>query len=67
MSRAEYERNLEAKRNDSAFMEDILPLLPAGVVYDPVVALNLVLSRLIVKLPGEPWKGKGSGLLSNGE
>jgi predicted nucleotidyltransferase component of viral defense system len=59
VSRAEFEMNLEAKRKDTAFLGDIMPLLPAGVVYDPVEALDQVLSRLIAKLPGAPWKGAG--------
>lgn len=62
VSRAEYERNLESKRRDAGFMEDIRPLLPAGVVYDPVEALETIRNRLVAILPGAPWKGERAGV-----
>lgn len=57
VSRAEYEENLNSKLRNRSFLEDIEPLLPTGVSYDVAQAAALVGQRLIVKLPGEPWKG----------
>jgi hypothetical protein len=39
------------------FLEDIKPLIPTDINYDPVIAADMVLGELITKLPGEPWKG----------
>jgi hypothetical protein len=47
-----------AKLNDPAFLEDITPLLPAGVAYHPTIAGFLIQKRLIDRLRGEPWKGR---------
>jgi len=58
ISRAEFEKNLAAKLNDPAFLEDITPLLPAGVAYHPTIAGFLIQKRLIDRLRGEPWKGR---------
>lgn len=57
ISRGEFEMNLTAKLNDPAFLDDINPLLPAGVEYDAINAGKLIQERLIAKLHGDPWKG----------
>jgi len=57
VSRAEFEVNLAAKLATAAFREDVRPLVAADVNYDPPEAAELVLTELISKLPGEPWKG----------
>ena len=57
VSRAEFEENLDSKLRNRSFLGDIEPLLPTGVSYDAAQAGALVGQRLIVKLPGEPWKG----------
>jgi predicted nucleotidyltransferase component of viral defense system len=61
ISRAEFEANLSRKLVSRAFLEDIVALLPAEAGYDPRVAAELVLTKLVVRLPGEPWKGGGEG------
>ena len=58
ISRAEFEKNLAAKLNDPAFLEDITPLLPAGVDYNPRIAGSLIQKRFIDRLRGKPWKGR---------
>ena len=60
ISRAEFEANLSAKLDMSAFCDDIGPLLPTGVIYDASAAGALVQARLIAKLHGEPWRSAGS-------
>jgi hypothetical protein len=51
------EENLTDKMQDDAFLEDVEPLLPTGITYRAETAYNLVSSRLIARLPGDPWKG----------
>jgi len=57
VSRAEFEANLAAKLESDVFLEDIKPLIPADIEYDPVVAADVVQGELISQLPGDPWKG----------
>jgi len=57
VSRAEFEANLAAKIKSNLFLDDIKPLIPADIEYDPVVAAENVKNELIAQLPGEPWKG----------
>ena len=57
VTRAQFEENLANKMQDDAFLEDVKPLLPTGVTYRAEIAYNLVSSRLIARLPGDPWKG----------
>jgi predicted nucleotidyltransferase component of viral defense system len=57
VTRAQFEENLANKMQDDAFLEDVKPLLPTGVTYQAENAYNLVSSRLITRLPGDPWKG----------
>jgi len=57
VARAQFERNLTAKLKDPAFLEDTVPLLATGRKYDLNAAAELVLSRLVSQIPGNPWKG----------
>jgi predicted nucleotidyltransferase component of viral defense system len=59
ISQAEYEANLTDKLRSLAFLEDIQPLLPTSAAYDVAAAGEIVRSRIIEKLPGDPWKGAG--------
>jgi len=59
VSRAEYEANLTEKLRSPVFLEDIQPLLSTGADYDVAAAGEIVRSRFIEKLPGDPWKGAG--------
>ncbi len=60
VTRAEFEANLAEKLNDSAFTDDIFPLLPHPIntTYDPLVAANHVQEKIIKLLPGDRWKKK---------
>lgn len=58
VTRAQFERNLALKMRDAQFVADIGPLLAAGYEWDAKAAAAAVSSRLIVLLPGRPWKGK---------
>ncbi|MFY9346043.1 MAG: nucleotidyl transferase AbiEii/AbiGii toxin family protein [Planctomycetota bacterium] len=60
VTRAEFERNLAQKERMPEFHGDVLPLLPVGSTYEPTAALALVRQRLIERLPGKPWRAKGS-------
>ncbi|MCP3957957.1 MAG: nucleotidyl transferase AbiEii/AbiGii toxin family protein [bacterium] len=55
ISRAQFEANLAAKREDRAFLEEVRPLLAQNSEFDPHRALDRVLGELIRLLPGEPW------------
>ena len=58
VSRAEFEANLAGKLTDSGFLADTGPLLaPRSSQFDPFAAAQVVMTRLIARLPGEPWKG----------
>jgi predicted nucleotidyltransferase component of viral defense system len=58
VSRAEYEANLSEKLDDNAFLEDINPLLKAGLPkFDAKAAGEIFKNRTLILLPGEPWKG----------
>ena len=73
VSRAEFEANLAEKLNDTAFVNDIFPLLPINPIalknsinpsehnidfYSPINDVIHVQERIISQLPGESWKGK---------
>ncbi|MCO5113410.1 MAG: nucleotidyl transferase AbiEii/AbiGii toxin family protein [Bdellovibrionaceae bacterium] len=61
VSRAQFESNLHGKLNDLTFTEDILPLLSKSAPkFDPVAEAEIIKSKLITLLPGEPWKGQKS-------
>jgi predicted nucleotidyltransferase component of viral defense system len=57
ISRAEFERNLLEKLRDPLFIEDIRPLLVPDTAYDPGEAAALVINRLAILIPGDPWQG----------
>jgi predicted nucleotidyltransferase component of viral defense system len=57
VTRAQFEQNIEAKLADRQFNADIGPLLAAGFKWESESAAEIVRSRLIEKLPGDPWKG----------
>lgn len=54
VTRAAFEANLEDKLADRAFVEDVAPLLAEPTSYDAGQAAQIMLERLISKLPGEP-------------
>ncbi len=58
VTRAQFERNFALKLHDPQFAADIGPLLAADFLWDIDVAGSLVSSRLIERLPGDPWKGE---------
>ena len=60
VTRAQFEENMANKMQDTAFLEDVVPLLPTEVTYQAKTAYELVSSRLIALLPGDPWKGAAS-------
>ena len=43
------------------FLEDIQPLIPGDVAYDPVAAAAIVQTELVARLAGEPWRGAEPG------
>ncbi len=57
VTRALFERNLAGKLRDPEFGADVGPLLAAAYKWDIAAAADIVSSRLIGLLPGEPWKG----------
>jgi hypothetical protein len=59
VTRAQFEKNIEAKLHDPQFNADIGPLLANGYSWDSESAGASVRSRLITRLPGEPWKVGG--------
>ncbi|MCB0411886.1 MAG: nucleotidyl transferase AbiEii/AbiGii toxin family protein [Bdellovibrionales bacterium] len=59
VSRAEFESNLHKKLNDRVFMEDIKPLLkPDAPDFNIAEQGELVKTRTLSLLPGDPWKGE---------
>jgi predicted nucleotidyltransferase component of viral defense system len=60
VSRAEFERTMEAKLRDRAFHADIGPMLMRGYHWDIAGPAALIGSHLIERLPGEPWQGDGN-------
>jgi len=59
VTRAQFEKNIAGKLSDPEFAADIGPLLAAGFDWNIKTAARIVLSRLIRRLPGAPWKGGG--------
>lgn len=58
ISRAQFEENLLSKRADGRFMGDMVKLIAAGLKYDPTIAVDEVLSKIIPSIPGDSWKRK---------
>lgn len=60
VSRAMFEENLTSKLRDSAFQADLRPLLRPGVDWSVDEAGAVVMTELITRLPGDPWRtGRG--------
>jgi predicted nucleotidyltransferase component of viral defense system len=57
ISRAEYEENLFNKRSSKDFLSDAKQVLPETAEWDPKVAFETVLRKLVEHLPGEAWQG----------
>lgn len=64
VSRAEFERNMEAKLHDPQFSSDIGALLAPGFEWDSAGAALRVHSQLIGRLAGDPWQGEEDNLPS---
>ena len=61
VSRAQFEENLHTKTQNRSFLADAQPLLRPDTQFDPHAAFQLVMRRLISRIPGEPWKGRKEG------
>lgn len=57
VTRAMFEANLDEKRGDERFRQDITSILREGIDWDLDTALDMVLREIIAHFPGEPWKG----------
>ena len=57
VTRAQFEENMAGKLRDPQFRADIGPLLSADFEWRVDEAAKLVGSRLIERLPGDPWRG----------
>lgn len=60
VTRALFEANLHEKSGRKDFRSDMDPLLRHGLSWDFDEALEVVLTEIITKLPGDPWKGDGA-------
>lgn len=60
VTRAQFEANLHEKSERKDFRSDMDPLLRHGLSWDFDEALEVVLTEIITKLPGDPWKGDGA-------
>ncbi len=58
VTRAQFEKNMNAKLRDAQFTTDIGPLLATGFSWNPEAAAASVSANLIAHLPGEPWRGE---------
>jgi hypothetical protein len=56
VTRAQFEKSLDAKLRDPTFTADIGPLLAPGFAWQIEEAATAVSTNLIRHLPGEPWK-----------
>lgn len=57
VTRAMFEQNLAAKKNDAIFTADMTPLLAHGEEWNFDDAFYRVWNALVARLPGDPWKG----------
>jgi predicted nucleotidyltransferase component of viral defense system len=57
VSRAEYEANLAQKAGSPGFRNDVTRLLRDRAEYDIDEAFRIVHERLIIRMPGEAWRG----------
>ena len=58
VTRAQFEANLAAKRKQPDFRDGMGPILRPGFSWEFETAMDVVLSKLVARLPGEPWKGE---------
>ena len=58
VTRAQFEQNMDGKLRDPQFSADIGPLLADGFAWNLDRAAKSVLTGLIERLPGDPWRGK---------
>ena len=56
VSRAEFEENLLKKLQDASFRGDIEPLVRSGISYNVDEAAQYMISEILSRLPGKPWK-----------
>jgi hypothetical protein len=56
VTRAQFEENFALKMDDSQFLADISALLADGYAWEPEAEAAVVSSKLIEKLPGDPWR-----------
>jgi predicted nucleotidyltransferase component of viral defense system len=60
ISRAEFEQNLTEKARDPTFYGDVPPLVAMSAGgFDHMRAYQVVMDKLVARLPGEGWKGTG--------
>lgn len=57
VTRAMFEQNLIATKNDPIFTADMTPLLAHGNTWDFDDSFERVWTRLVARLSGDPWKG----------
>lgn len=58
VTRAMFEQNLAAKRQDPRFREADSTVLAMGQGWDIDMAMRSVLEKIVTRLPGEPWTGE---------
>lgn len=58
VTRAEFEKNLFEKFQDTRFLEDIGPLLMKSSIWDFQKAADFVMNELVAILPGDAWQGR---------
>ena len=56
VSRAQFEKNMDAKMRDDSFLSDMEPLLRSEIKYDNQEAWKMVYEQIISRLRGDPWK-----------
>mgnify|MGYP006265254721 CR=1 FL=1 len=59
VTRALFEANLHKKSKRKDFRNDMDALLRHDLSWDFDEALDVVLSDVVARLPGDPWKGGG--------
>lgn len=57
VSRAEFEKNLYEKQNDTFFTNDMKPLLSPLIEWDINEGFLQVMKNIVAYLPGKPWAG----------
>ena len=56
-SRAQVEANLHRKRDDPSFSSDVGPLLRPDIDWDFDEAMDVVLEKIVSRIPGEARRG----------